>query len=458
MRHVVGIVLMAFGTATARADDWPQWGGAQRDGVWREKGVRTKFPADGPKVTWRKPVGVGYAGPAVADGKVFVHDWVLDNGERNPANPFARDRVKGSERVLCLDDKTGEELWKHSYPAQYAISYAAGPRVTPTVDGDRVYTLGAMGDLLCLDVKTGKPLWSKNFMKDYGAGLPVWGFAAHPLIHGDKLICLAGGEDDNLVIAFDKKTGEKLWGALSCASDFGYCPPMIYEFGGRRQLIIWHSRAIAALDPDTGSRLWSVPLDVRAALTAPNPRKVGDDKLFITSFYNGSILLQVGADKADVLWRSKAKGEKPNQTTDLSSIMTTPVVVGDYIYGVCSYGQLRCIKASTGERVWETMVATRGKLTPPKVAASEEPAESERWNHAFIVPHEDHYFLFNEQGDLITAKLSPKGYEELSRANIVEPTNNMARGRMVVWMHPAFANRSVYARNDKEIVKVNLAK
>ena len=95
--------------------------------------------------------------------------------------------MKGTERVLCLDEKTGKELWKHEYPAEYAISYAAGPRCTPTVDGDRVYTLGAMGDLFCLNAADGKPVWSKNFIKDYDVVLPVWGFAAHPLVDGDKL-------------------------------------------------------------------------------------------------------------------------------------------------------------------------------------------------------------------------------------------------------------------------------
>lgn len=457
MRYGVGLFLAGF-CVCASADDWPQWGGPKRDGVWRESGILTQFPAAGPKIVWRTPVHLGYAGPAVASGKVFVTDWRLEPGQKIADNPFARDRAKGIERVLCLDAATGQQLWKHEYPVEYSISYAAGPRATPTVDGDRVYTLGAMGDLFCLDGKTGKPLWSTNFVKDYAAEVPVWGFAAHPLIDGDKLICLAGGDNDHLVIAFDKTTGKKLWNALNFSGDFGYCPPLIMEFGGKRQLIIWHPKAVVALDPDTGRTLWSVPFEVRAALTIPNPRKLGDDQLFLTCFYNGSLLLRIHADNAEVLWKSKARGERPSQTTDLSAIMSTPVIDGEYIYGVCSYGQLRCIRAATGERIWETMAATRGKLTPPKIAENPEPDDSERWAHAFIVPHEDHYFLFNEQGDLIIAKFSPKGYQEISRVNILEPTNAMARGRKVVWMHPAFADRSVFARNDKEIIRVDLGK
>ncbi len=287
----------------------------------------------------------------------------------------------------------------------------------------------------------------------------MWGFAAHPLVDGDKLICLAGGKDERLVIAFDKKTGKELWAAESCQGDFGYCPPMIYEFGGKRQLVIWHARAVVGLEPDTGKRLWSVPFEAKASLTAPTPRKVGSDQLFITSFYNGSMLLKVGTNKADIVWKSKAKGELPELTTDLSSIMATPVVDGDHIYGVCSYGQLRCIEAKTGKRVWETMQATRGTRTPPKIAAEPTPDDKERWSLAFLIPQGDRYFLFNEQGDLIIAQLVAKGYEEIDRAHVIEPTNTMAgRGRLVIWMHPAFANKCVYVRNDKELICVSLAK
>ncbi len=436
-------------TSLLHADDWPQWLGSKRDGIWREKGIINKFPAGGPKVVWRAPLGAGYTGPAVADGKVFLMDRVTPTGKPGP---------EGTERVVCLDEKTGKELWKHEYDCTYRIAYNAGPRCTPTVDGDRVYTLGAMGDLRCLDVAKGTLLWSKNFVKDYNAPIQTWGFASHPLVDGDRLICLTGGSDDRLVVAFDKKTGKEIWASQSSGGSFGYSPPVIYEFGDRRQLIIWHSKAVVGLEPQTGKRLWKVDFEVKADLTAPMPRKVGEDGLFVTSFYNGSMLLKVDADKAVVVWRSMAKGERPDQTTDLSSIIPTPVVDGKFIYGICSYGQLRCIEATTGKRVWETMKATRGEDTPPKVAAEPTPAPSERWSNAFLIPHGDRYFIFNEQGDLIIAKLSPEGYEEIDRARIIEPTNGQAgRGRKVVWVHPAFANQCIFVRNDKEAVCLSLA-
>src|SRR5262245_4515864 len=314
MRGLILTGALIILAAPARAEHWPPWLGPKRDGVWREAGLVEKFPPGGPKEVWRVPVGVGYAGPAVTQGKVFVLDLVPADGAKLPESGFAKGaRVPGKERVLCLDEKTGKDLWKYDYPVEYQMSYAAGPRCTPTVDGDRVYTLGAMGDLVCLNVADGKPVWVKDFMKDYESYLPVWGFAAHPLVDGDKVICLVGGSNERLVVAFDKATGKELWARESCAGDFGYCPPTIYEFGGKRQLIIWHARAVLGLEPDSGKRLWRVDFDSRAALTAPMPVKVGDDRLFITSFYHGSMLLKVGTDKAEVVWKSKAKGEMPNQ-------------------------------------------------------------------------------------------------------------------------------------------------
>jgi hypothetical protein len=457
MRLLCALVGCVLSGSVLLAEDWPQWLGANRDANWRETGIVDSFPKDGPKLVWKIPLGGGFCGPAVANGKVYVMDRFLAEGQKPPPGPFAKGKFKGNERVLCLDEKTGDTLWKHEYPAEYAISYSAGPRCTPTVDGDRVYTLGAMGRLFCLNAGTGKPIWSRDFLQDYEAALPVWGFAAHPLVDGNQLICLVGGSDERLVVSFDKMTGKELWASESCGGDFGYSPPMIYEFGGKRQLIIWHTKAVLGLEPETGKRIWRVDFESKAALTAPTSRKVGADGLFVTSFYNGSLFLKVDAASAKVVWKSKSRGEKASQTLDLSSIMCTPYIEGDTVYCVCSYGQLRGLKAHSGERLWETMQATRGKFTPEKVKASEEPAESERWSNAFIVKNGDRYFLFNEQGDLIIAKLSPGGYEEISRAHLLDPTNRDP-GRPVVWVHPAFADKCVFVRNDKEMVCYSLAK
>ena len=460
MRSLALLTLLTLPVA-ARADDWPQWFGPQRDGVWRETGLIEKFPAGGPKVAWEAKVGQGYAGPAVAAGRVFIMERSEEPGQVQPKSAFDLPVLKGVEALTCFDEKTGAKLWGQSYPCNYKISYAAGPRCTPTVDGDRVTTLGAMGDLVCRAVKDGAVIWRANCVKDFGATVPVWGFSAHPLVDGDKLIVLAGGSDGRLVMALDKLTGKELWRSQSYdAGDFGYANPVIATLAGVRTLVIFHPKALVGLDPATGKKLWSVPMMAKFALTAPQVRVQGD-RIFTTTFYEGSQLTEVTAGGAKVVWKSKAKGEKPAQTTDLSSIIATPIWKGDTIYGVDSYGELRAIEASTGKRLWSTMQATRGPLTPDPVKARETPSEtapwSERWGNAFLVENGDRTVLFNEQGVLIFAKLSPTGYEEIDRAQILPPTNKLA-GRPVVWMHPAFANGRVYARNDAKLVAVELKK
>jgi outer membrane protein assembly factor BamB len=430
--------------AAARADDWPQWLGPKRDGVWRETGILEKFPKDGPKVRWRTPIGIGYAGPAVAGGKVYVTDRVLDGGDSNPDSGFTKQKVAGKERVLCLEEASGKVLWKHEYDCTYKIAYPGGPRTTPVVHDGKVYTLGSMGDLLCLDAGKGTLLWSKNFMKDYGASAQTWGFSANPMIDGDNLICVVGGEG-SIAVAFHKDTGKEVWKSIS-GNEAGYAPPIIIDAGGKRQLIIWDPQAVNSLDPETGKVYWSQRFRLRSGLSIPMPRHDGN-LLFVTAFYDGSLMLKLDADKpgASVLWKGKSKSEQPRATDALHSIMVTPFIKDGYIYGVCSYGQLRCLKADTGERIWASGEATGSQERP-----------QDRWNNAFLVAQGDRFFLFNEKGDLIIARLTPKGYEEISRAHILEPTNRMA-GRPVVWSHPAFANRSVYARNDKEIVCISLA-
>ncbi len=332
---------------SVRADDWPQWLGPKRDAIWRETGIVDKFPQGGPKVRWRTPIGAGYSGPAVAKGRVYVTDHLLAEDAENPAdNPFNPNvRIAGKERILCLDEKTGELLWKHEYDRTYRISYADGPRATPLVHEGRVYTLGAMGNLLCLDAAKGTVIWSKDFVADCKAPVPLWGFAAHPLLDGDKLICLVGGKD-HIVVAFDKNTGAEKWHALSFknrSTQIGYCPPMIYTIGGKRQLIIWHPEAVNGLDPESGELYWSQPFSVGANLSVPTPRQAGD-LLFLTSFYNGAMMLKFTDGKPAVLWRSKVKSEFAERTDTLNSIIPTPFLRDGYIYGVCSYGELRCLR------------------------------------------------------------------------------------------------------------------
>jgi len=436
----MALVLLLIAARPLHADDWPQWLGPQRDSVWRETGIVEKFPDKGPPVSWRTAIGAGYSGPAVAHGRVYLTDRQLSQGVSNPANPFERGTIPGVERVACLDESTGKILWHHDYDCPYTVSYPAGPRATPLISDGKVYALGAEGNLFCLDAGDGKVLWSRDFKKDYGIRTPMWGFSAHPLLDGNHLICMVGGTNTT-VVAFDKESGKEIWHALT-AKEPGYCPPVIFEAGGKRQLIVWNPESVNSLDPETGAVYWSEPAKIQAGMTIATPRKL-DDFLFLTCFYNGSLMLRLDRDKpaATRVWQSQRVSEK--NTDALHCTMSTPFLEDGYIYGVCSYGQLRCLKAGTGDRVWETLNAT----TPD--------GKEMRWANAFIVKNGGRFFLFNEKGDLIIAKLSPQGYKEISRAHLLEPTNTAA-GRDVLWSHPAFADRRMFARNDKEIICVEL--
>jgi outer membrane protein assembly factor BamB len=431
-------------SSTAWGSDWPQWLGPERDGVWRETGIVERFPPGGPKVMWRESLGEGYSGPAVAAGRVYVMDRQRTKDETGKPLRPTRNGIPGKERTLCFDAADGKLVWKTEYDCPYKVSYPSGPRTTPLVRDGRVYTLGAMGDLRCQDAITGKLHWSKNLSKEYKTDAPVWGWAAHPLLDGNLLYCLVGGEG-SAVVAFDKESGKEVWKALS-TSEVGYSPPMIYEAGGKRQLIIWLSESINSLDPATGKVYWTLPYPEsgspqRPAVNIVTPRLMGD-MLFVSTYYHGPMMLHLASDKpaATVLWHGKSNN--PERPDGVHCLMSTPVYKDGHIYGVCANGELRCLQADTGKQLWQTYQATCGEKTDCATA--------------FLVPQGSRYIIWNDQGDLILAELSPKGYKEIDRAHLLEP-NHQARGRHVVWSHPAFANCCIFVRNDKEIICVSMA-
>jgi outer membrane protein assembly factor BamB len=440
---VLGLGLFAGGPAP-RADEWPQWMGPARDGVWRERGIVTAIPAAGLPVKWRAEVQAGYSGPAVAGGRVFVTDYARQQGD--VANdPGSRTTLAGRERVLCFDAATGRLLWKHDYDRPYSLSYPSGPRCTPTVADGKVYTLGAEGDLLCLDAASGAVTWSRNVAKDYAAPTPLWGFCGHPLVDGDRLVCVVGGAG-SVAVAFDRHTGRELWKALS-ASESGYCPPSIIESAGVRQLLIWDADTINALEPATGRLLWSQPLKPAYGMSIMAPRVATTPRgqvLFASGIGRVGALYTLSADKpgAAIAWRGDPKSA-------IYCANSTPFIAGDTLYGCdCETGFLTAAELATGRRLWETGRPTMG---------------DRRGKHgtAFLVrqgdgPGDDCTWLFSETGDLILARLSPAAYEELGRMHVVDPTNECF-GREVVWSHPAFANRCVFVRNDRELVCVSLA-
>ena len=233
-------------TAVLDAEDWPQWRGIDRAAVWHETGIVERFAEDGLIVKWRTPVRAGFAGPAVADGRVFVLDYQETPGSRT---------MDGHERLVALDEETGAVLWTREWPATYrniVPVFATGPQATPTVDGDRVYILGAAGMLSCFDTATGDPIWQSDTVADYRVTVPVYGVAHSPLVEGELLITLLGGEPDAMVVAFDKATGAEAWRAIETNSEAGYSSPIVVTAGGVRQLIVWHPAGVTSLDPATG--------------------------------------------------------------------------------------------------------------------------------------------------------------------------------------------------------------
>ena len=445
MKTFFPLLAAVLSISFASAADWPQWMGEKRDGVWREAGIVKKFPEEGLKTLWRTPINGGYSGPAISGGKLYIMD-------RKPGPPLERkagDRsipaLPGDERVACFDAATGALLWEQKYESRYRVDYPSGPRVTPLAHGGKVFTLGAMGDLLCLNADTGAVVWRKNFMEEYALpDPPVWGWAAQPLLDGNRLICLVGGTN-SAVVAFDAHSGKELWRALT-TKEIGYAPPVICEAAGKRQLIVWHPEAVVSLNPETGAAHWTQPYPAegkqkRPEVTVAMPRASGD-LLFLTSFYHGALMLKLDQERpgASVLWNRKSSSSS-DFDAGLHTTMTTPVFSHGSLYGVCALGEFRALDAKTGDRLWETYEPMGGKKG--------------LFATAFIVAHEDRHFIWNDQGELILARLSPEKYEEISRARLLDRSEN-ARGREVVWSAPAFANKRFYARNQRELICVSL--
>lgn len=433
LRLTIPHLILTFCTLTpSLAEDWPEWRGKGRRGVWNESGILDRFPEKGLAATWRTPVRGGFAGPAVAAGRVYVTDFESSAG------------LKGKERALCMEEKSGRILWTREWDADYrGISYATGPRATPTIDDDRVYIVGGSGTLLCLNTRTGEVVWQKDYGKDYGMQMPAWGISSAALVDGKRLIAIVGGRPDAKVMAFDKMTGKEIWRALPSDSEQGYSQPVMVEAGGFRQLIIWHPEAVTSLDPATGKVRWQQSFRIHMGVTLATP-VVSGTRLLVTSFYNGARLIEMGGEGARMLWKGNSNSEI--NTDGLHAVVNTPVIDGDHIYGICSYGQFRCLNLKTGERVWETMDVTKEKA---------------RWASGFIVRQGDRYFINNDRGELIIARLSPQRYQEISRTSLIKPTTNSGNRRelgAVNWSHPAYANRHIVARNDEEIISISLEK
>jgi outer membrane protein assembly factor BamB len=248
------------------------------------------------------------------------------------------------------------------------------------------------------------------------------------------------------VVAFEKDTGKEVWRALT-AHEIGYAPPMIYQVGDSRQLVVWHPDAVSGLVPETGEVLWTHPYPVegkpqRPEVTIAAPRLEGD-QLFVTSFYQGATLLKIpsGPGEAEVVWNRKSKRQSEKED-GLHTVLGTPAIRNGFIFGVCAFGELRCLELKTGDRQWESLELFRG--------------QGGFFANAFMVQNGERWFYWNDQGELLIGRMDPERFELIDRAKLLDPREN-TRGRDVLWCHPAFANRSAYLHNGRELICVDLA-
>jgi outer membrane protein assembly factor BamB len=411
------------------ADDWTQWRGNNRDGVWRETGLNKDFSSESLKPLWRQKIGTGYSSPTVAGGKVFVMDY---------------DEAQSKESVRCFDSKTGEPVWAHEYSTEYRISYAAGPRSAVTIDGGKAYAMGAMGQASCIEIESGKVIWAEDLNRNYKISeskrMPIWGMACSPLIVGDRFILQIGAKEAG-VVALDKNTGNEIWRSLEDRGQ--YTSPVLAKQNGKDVVVCWTGDSVAGLNPESGEQYWGFDLKpTRMPIGVATP-VINGNKIFLTSFYDGSTMLEMTDEMSvKLVWRGVGPNEK--KTEAIHSIISTPIWIGEHIYGVDSYGELRCLSAVTGERIWEDT-----SLVPIK-----------RWATIHFVQNGDDVWMLNEVGELMVGKLGPMGATVKSRAKIIEPNQMRQRNRKdgVLWSHPAFANKCVFVRNDSEIVCYNLSK
>jgi outer membrane protein assembly factor BamB len=399
LRLPAALALLIAGPAAA--EDWPRWRGPRGDGTWQAPPLPDRWPAGRPRRVWAQPIGGGYAGLTVAGGRLYTMD-------HQPGD--------GTERVLCFDAADGKPLWRHAYPVRYGPlgGYNNGPRAAPTVHDGRVYTLGAVGHFCCLDAATGQLLWMHDTVRDFKARVPEWGFAAAPVIDGERVI-IHPGADGGCLMAFDRRTGREVWRALSDPA--GYCTPILIDAPGGRQVVAWTPENVHGLDSATGKVLWSIPYQVTYGVAIATP-VYRDGIVFVTGYWEGSKAIRLGPKPTDaaLLWQDAKQ---------LLGLMAQPLERDGHLYTLDHKRGLVCTELATGKHLWADH-----RLTPPG-----------RNPHATLVwaGVEDRALIVNSVGELIVARLSPRGYREESRVKVIDGQ---------VWAHPAFAGRHLFVRSD----------
>jgi outer membrane protein assembly factor BamB len=411
MRHLQSVVALLVGVSSVPAADWPQWLGPTRDGASTEIVVPWK---ESPKILWRQPAGEGNSSPVIAAGRVFVHAKVKDKDE---------------EEITAYDTQTGKSLWNTVYPrAAFKSLYGNGPRATPSVAGDRLFTFGITGLLTCLDAQSGKQVWQVDTLGQFQAKNLFFGMACSPLVLDGRVLVNVGGKGAS-VVAFDAANGKVVWQSLDDRAS--YSSPISFRQDKVRQVLFLTQQGLVSLDPDNSSLFWRFPLVDQLLESSTTPIKVGD-LIMASSITYGSVGLHLetkdGKPQATQQWKNEA----------LTCYFATPVAMGqDYIYVVTGTkpippslspkATLHCIEAKTGKELWQK----------PKVG---------KYHATLLRTGDDKLLMLEEAGNLVLLEPNPKEYRELARSKICGET----------WAHPALSNGRLYVRDDREVICLQL--
>lgn len=397
------LLSFTFETLGQSGGAWPQWRGPNRDGVSKETGLLSEWPAEGPPLVWKaKGAGRGYSSMAIANGRLFTMG-LRENGEY----------------VIAFDVKTGKELWATANGKAFRNDRGDGPRGTPTIDGNRLYALGAAGDLTSLDAKTGRRIWTLNILEKFGGSNNTWGISESPLILGEKILVNPGGPNASIV-ALNKKNGAVIWKSQSDRS--GYSSAIPIQVGGKTQVVFFTSTRVVGLDPNDGRLLWEYarPANRVANIATPIARA---NRVFVSSDYGtGAGLLEIKPAG------SGASADEVYFTKEMRNHHSSSVLVGDYLYGFSS-SVLTAMRFDTGEVIWRDRSVGKGSL----------------------VYADGHLYCFSENGVVGLVEATPEGYREKGRFSISQDS-------LPTWSHPAIAGGRLYLRDQDTIYAYNVKK
>jgi len=397
------VLLFTASPTLAKDFDWPQWRGPNRDNLTEETGLLKEWPEGGPQVKWMsREVGLGYAGPAIADGKLLILG-----------------SLDGTTSLFAIDPDSGDTLWHSEISEDFKNGWGDGPRCTPTVDGDRVYALSGTGTLVCLSLADGEEVW-RTTMQDLGGQIPVWGYSESVLIDGDRLICTPGNKQ-GAIAALDKTTGELLWQTEELTDVAHYSSVIKAAPAGREQYVQLLEKQVVGIDPENGDVLWQQDWPGRVAVI-PTPL-YHDGHIYVSTGYGvGCRLINLGDTGVDptTVYDNKTMKSKHDGL----------VLLGDYLYGYSDGGGWTCQNLMTGKREW----SEKGKLGKGAIAYADGML----------------YCISEKEGEVALIEASPEGWKEHGRFTLT-PQTEQRSPKGGIWMHPVIVDGKLYLR-DQELL------